>query len=352
MRLSLHRHLSLLLLLSFVASSLALYSFPGTAYAATTFTFVASGSGDSSTITIPGTPTAGDLVLIWNFATNSGSSPPDVTPSGFTKLITTATPGGWYGRASVFAKKLDGTETTVTGLNGPNGTRWIAATFHPDSPFLSFANGMTPNGVIEQSSDPSVQTITSASAASLPAMLWAHMAVWNAVTISPRTMSPAMSEIAGFAGNHFAHYRIIASGDTPDDNTYDMDDEGDRNTLQSGYLTFTTAPPDAPTDLITTSNTGSVGLSWTVPTDTGSSNLETYGIWRATSPFTETSEATLIASIATTSTTYSDTSAVHGTNYYYRATATNSTATSSLSNQRSSGSNSGRIIRLGGMRLR
>src|SRR3989344_8098998 len=62
-----------LLLLSFVASSLALYSFPGTAYAATTFTFVASGSGDSSTITIPGTPTAGDLVPIWDFSTNSWS---------------------------------------------------------------------------------------------------------------------------------------------------------------------------------------------------------------------------------------------------------------------------------------
>ena len=340
-----------LLLLSFLASSLALYSFPGTAYAATTFTFVASSSGSGTTITIPGTPTAGDLCIIWNTATNSGGIPPDVTPAGFTKLATFASSEGWWERASVFAKKLDGTETTVTGLNGPNGTRWIAATFHPDSPFLSFANGMTPNGEWTNG-NPASQTITSASAASLPAMLWGQMSLWSSVTISPRTTSPAMSEIAGAVGNHFAHYRVIAYGATPDDNTYDMDDEGNSNVLQSGYLTFTTAPPDAPTDLVTTSNTGSVGLSWTVPTDTGSSNLETYGVWRATSPFTETSEATLIASIATTSTSYSDSSAVHGTVYYYRATATNSTATSSLSNQKSSGSNNGRIIRLKGVRLR
>jgi hypothetical protein len=66
----------------------------------------------------------------------------------------------------------------------------------------------------------------------------------------------------------------------------------------------------------------------------------------------ETTSATLIASIATTSTSYSDTSVVIRTNYFYRVTATNASATSTLSNQRMSNSNSGRIIRLGGMRLR
>jgi hypothetical protein len=60
----------------------------------------------------------------------------------------------------------------------------------------------------------------------------------------------------------------------------------------------------------------------------------------------------LLASISTTTTTYSDTSTVHGTVYYYRVTATNSTATSTLSNQRSSGKNNGRIIRMRGVRLR
>ena len=44
-------------------------------------------------------------------------------------------------------------------------------------------------------------------------------------------------------------------------------------------------PPDAPSSLVTSSATGGVNLSWTVPADSGDSNLETYGIWRSTSPF-------------------------------------------------------------------
>lgn len=115
------------------------------------------------------------------------------------------------------------------------------------------------------------------------------------------------------------------------------------------YTAVVSTLPDAPTNLITTSITGGVSLSWTAPASSGSSNLETYGVWRATSPFTATTSAALLISIATTSTSYSDTSAVRGTIYFYRVTATNGTATSSLSNQKSSSSNSGRVIRLGGL---
>jgi hypothetical protein len=136
------------------------------------------------------------------------------------------------------------------------------------------------------------------------------------------------------------------------------DVDGTGGVGKQGIIVITYTPaaastaPDAPTNLVSTSVTGAVSLSWTAPASSGSSNLETYGVWRATSPFTATTSATLIASFATSSgTSYSDSSALHGSIYYYRVTATNGTATSSLSNQKSSGSNSGRIIRLAGMRL-
>jgi hypothetical protein len=122
-------------------------------------------------------------------------------------------------------------------------------------------------------------------------------------------------------------------------------------------ITYTPAAtqtePDAPANLVTTSTVAAVLLNWTAPESSGDSNLETYGVWRHTSPFSATSSATLIASIATTSTSYTDSTAVHGIAYYYGVTAVNAEGESDFSNQRASGSNSGRIIRLkGAVRLR
>lgn len=107
-------------------------------------------------------------------------------------------------------------------------------------------------------------------------------------------------------------------------------------------------PPSAPQTLTSSSSAGSVNLDWSAPADAGTSNMLTYEIYRHTSTFTATPTATFVASIATTSTTYSDTGATHGTNYYYGITATNSEGEGALSNLVFTGPNSGRVIRLGG----
>lgn len=112
----------------------------------------------------------------------------------------------------------------------------------------------------------------------------------------------------------------------------------------------------APTNLITTSITGAVSLSWTAPASSGTSGITSYKIYRDTTPGATT---LLYNQTSTTSATYTDGSAVHGIAYYYRVTAVNAAGESDYSNQRASGSNSGRIIRLkgavrmlGGVRLR
>lgn len=116
------------------------------------------------------------------------------------------------------------------------------------------------------------------------------------------------------------------------------------------YIYAQEAGPSSPRALQTTSVTGEVDLSWSAPLSAGLSGIETYAIWRATSPFIETADATLLTSFSTSSgTTYSDTSVSRGSTYYYGITASNDIATSSLSNIRSSSSNSGRVIRLGGL---
>lgn len=95
--------------------------------------------------------------------------------------------------------------------------------------------------------------------------------------------------------------------------------------------------------------TGGVSLSWTTPASPGTSGITSYKIYRDT-----TSPATtlLFDQTSTTTATYTDSTAVHGTVYYYRVTAVNAAGESGYSNQKASGSNSGRIIRLGGLRLR
>lgn len=107
-------------------------------------------------------------------------------------------------------------------------------------------------------------------------------------------------------------------------------------------------PPSAPQTLTSSSSAGSVNLDWSAPADAGTSNMLTYEIYRHTSTFTATPTATFVASIATTSTAYSDTGATHGTNYYYGVTATNSEGEGALSNLVFTSPNSGRVIRLGG----
>ena len=97
---------------------------------------------------------------------------------------------------------------------------------------------MTPNGELTDG-NPVSQTITSSAASPLPAIAYGQMANLKAATVSPRTHSPAMTELTTGDVFHYAHYKIYATTDSPADHTYDMDDEGGSNLLQSGYLELT-----------------------------------------------------------------------------------------------------------------
>jgi hypothetical protein len=195
------------------------------------FSFLAAGGASSPTITIPGTPTAGDLCVIFNWCRNAF---PGTVPSGFTALQTNGSAG--VGGGIISAKKLDGTETTVTGLNGDNDELWIVATFRPTGPFASFAWN-SGNGENVNSANPASQNIV-ALGATVPVILLGQMCASG--TISPRSISPAMDELNSHSNvNQYAHYKIYNPGDTPASHTYDMDDEGNQIVIQSGYLSFT-----------------------------------------------------------------------------------------------------------------
>lgn len=203
------------------------------------FTFVGYAVGTVPTIDLTslsaGAIAAGDLCVIFNSAQHSSSSTPPitVTPTGFTVVQEDAISSGGSNRAIISAKKLTGSETTLTGMNSTTET-WIAGVWRPSRSFSSFAWN-SPNGEATLS-DPASQTITAASAASLPALLVGQMYVGSNDIVDPRSTSPTMNEIAGATTSHYAHWFHYAS--SPQNHTYDMDDEG-RQIIQSGYFTFT-----------------------------------------------------------------------------------------------------------------
>lgn len=209
----------------------------GAAAGPTSFTFVNSASGSDASVEIPSGAQAGDICLIFNGAYSTGTgavAPSDTTPAGFTKLRTATTSTI---RASIFVKKLDGTETSVTGLSASTATpfmNWVAVVLRPNAPVTSIIDNSTGNNEIT-SADPASQTIAATGAAA-PVILFGHMFAGAAITT--RTTSPTMTEIAGASTQHYAHYRIYNASDTPVNHSYDMVDNGTQ-ALQSGFLTFT-----------------------------------------------------------------------------------------------------------------
>ena len=89
--------------------------------------------------------------------------------------------------------------------------------------------------------------------------------------------------------------------------------------------------PTAPLSLQATSGNAQVALSWSPPASDGGSQLSGYRVYRGTSPGGEGPTA-----IGTPSgTSYTDTTAVNGTTYYYKVTAVNSVGEGPASNEAS-----------------
>jgi len=88
--------------------------------------------------------------------------------------------------------------------------------------------------------------------------------------------------------------------------------------------------PSAPSGLVASGGDGSVSLSWSAPASDGGSPVTGYNVYRGTSAGGES--ATPLAS-GVTATSFTDTTAVNGTTYFYRVAAVNAVGVSPQSNE-------------------
>jgi hypothetical protein len=211
----------------------------------TTLTFVTSATDVSgAAFTLPTDIIAGDLIVVWDTATNApaagGPVPTAATPAGFTNDIDVD--NGLDARAMFSHKIANGTEggTSVNGMNAVDGEGKITAVFRGDAP-LATASILSP---AEQITDinPTAQVVTSGSGTP-PLIVFGLYGNGFVATVDPRTFSPAKdneisASILGLEDIWLA-YKIYNLGDTPANVSIDMDDEGAVNELASCYIQCT-----------------------------------------------------------------------------------------------------------------
>jgi hypothetical protein len=190
------------------------------------FTLAAEGTGSTATITIPvAGRVSGYFCVIFNKGTSGNA-----TPSLFTSAAS-ATIFNCSGNISY--KVLDGTETTVTGINEATA-RWVVAVFSPGMTIASVI--YTASGDQASSLNPTLQNITVAGETT-PLLIVAH-AGENANAPSPSAVPNDMSALTSGDVSEVARYLIYDSGGTPANHTWDMNDQGG-NLRQSGFFEFT-----------------------------------------------------------------------------------------------------------------
>lgn len=203
------------------------------------FIFIKSVTSSSSTITIPTEASEGDFAVLFDYAENTSllpSAPTTVVPPGFTSVQNDTATFLLFlvaVRSIISYKVLNSSDsgTTITGMDNLN-LRKILLIFRPNNKITTVSevsNGDSGTGA------PASQTI-SMSNQNTPIIGVSH---WTSTdTIDPRTSDITMTEVNN-GTDQYVKYIIYNLGNTPQNITVNMQDEGSLNTLQSAYFTFT-----------------------------------------------------------------------------------------------------------------
>lgn len=198
--------------------------------------FIDSANSNVATITAPATIVAGDLLILFQSSTSSGSPPTAVTPSGWTNLVNDSLDYGVAGdRVMVDYKIAAGTEdgSTITGMDGSLDDRKVMLQFRGD-PVIASVSLQDLAIEFANAGDPAGQTCN-ASGGVVPLIVFG---LWSNAggSIDPRSFSPAADGEVAVSGStaFYVKYKIYNS--SPANVSVDMEDEGNENILASFYL--------------------------------------------------------------------------------------------------------------------
>lgn len=198
-----------------------------------TIALFGSNTSTASTIAVPASVAAGDLMVLVDKAYNGGIFAPfTVLATDFTSISNLTTTGSVFIRQILSYKLAVGTEggTTLTGMNGGVGNAKALYVFRrtaaASSLNLSTANEQLTSG------DPSAQNVAASGGTPPLVVIGAYGA--RTETIDPRTFSTTKDGEINPNTTLYLAYKIY--NESPSDTSIDMDDEGSVNILQSLYI--------------------------------------------------------------------------------------------------------------------
>ncbi len=187
----------------------------------------------TASATMPAGSASGDMILFSDFATNASGAPTLVTPTDFTPW-SNLTIGN--ARHAVSYKISDGTETTITGMNGNESDDKILVVFRPNVPITTITASI-PTGQVT-TGNPAAQNINADGEGTLPLIAFGFYASGVYNDINTRTMTPAATGELVNSGDgitwHYVKYQLQNAALA--DVSIDMNDEGGGNILAGGFL--------------------------------------------------------------------------------------------------------------------
>lgn len=200
----------------------------------TALSLIDSATSTGETITAPANIFPGDLLLLFDFSSNSTIGvPTDVTPSGFTQVLTFVQNSTFKGRCSVSKKIADGSEdgSTLTGLDGALAVNKVLLQFRGLSA-LSTATEQDTAGQMT-SGDPSQQTCN-ASGGTPPLIVLGCYGGFSGISGETRTFSTTADDEINSSTSFYVKYKIYNS--SPSDTNVDISGSTGGNALGSFYI--------------------------------------------------------------------------------------------------------------------